>query len=354
MVRDLGKGDKRDWWRLLLPIVWVACTFSFFMVLQLNTRYLRFLTPTQIAIALWMGRGVAVLWHLCPREQRPPLRYVPRFAGVFTALALMVTMANGLDPLYNDPAYQRDDYRGLVAQVESDLRPDDGIIVSAPGVAEIFGYYYTGDAPIYPLPTGDDTLSDIERILAQHPRIFAVYYGTDERDPDNLVQGTMDAQAYEISDEWIDDMRLVRYAAPVTFDDFTQADVTFGDHITLQRYALSETTVQPGDAIQLQLEWVTEAPLDARYKVFVQLLHPDGTLATQRDSEPGAGAQLTTLWQPDDTIIDRHALAIPDELPPGDGYTLIIGLYDANPPNNRLPIGDGDYYELAEIEISAP
>lgn len=350
-VRGLGKRDGRDWWRLLLPIVWVVATFFFFMVMQLNTRYLRFLTPTQIAVALWMGRGVGVLWHLRPREQRPPLRYVPRFAGVFTAVALMITMARGLDPLYNAPAYQRDDYRGLVAQVEHDLRPGDGIIVSAPGVAEIFNYYYTGDAPVYPLPISNDTIGDIDRILSEHPRIFAVYYGTDERDPDNIVEGTLDAQAYEISDQWIDDMRLVRYVAPVALDELDEANVAFGEHITLARYGLSSTEVSPGDALQVQLEWVTDAPLETRYKVFVQLLNPDGTLAAQRDSEPGAGRQLTTLWQPGETVIDRHALAIPDALMPGEGYTLIIGLYDANPPNNRLPVGTGDYYELATIEV---
>lgn len=351
MVRGVGKRDGRDSWRLLLPIVWVVATLIFFLVLKLNTRYLRFLTPTQIAVALWMGRGIAVLWHIRPREQRPPFRYIPRFAGVFTAFAILVTMANGLDPLYNDPAYQRDDYRGLVQQIEDNLRPGDGIIVSAPGLLEIIDYYYEGDAPIYPLPTSDDTVGDIERILAQHERIFAVYYGTRERDPADAVEGTLNAQAYEISDQWIDDMRLVRYVAPVEFGSFTESGEQFGEHITLERYALSSEQVNAGDALQLQLEWSTDATLDTRYKVFIQLLNPDGTLAAQRDSEPGGGDQLTTLWQPDETIIDRHALAIPDDLPTGGGYTLILGLYDANPPNDRLPVGDGDYLVLAEITV---
>ncbi|MCB9460752.1 MAG: glycosyltransferase family 39 protein [Anaerolineaceae bacterium] len=351
MVRGVGKRDGRDTWRLLLPIVWVVATLIFFLVLKLNTRYLRFLTPTQIAIALWMGRGIAVLWHIRPREQRAPMRYIPRFAGVFTAFAIMVTMFNGLDPLYNDPDYRRDDYRGLVQQIEDALRPGDGIIVSAPGVAEIVGYYYHGDAPIYPLPTSDDTVGDIERILAQHSRIFVVYYGTRERDPDGSVEGTLNAQAYQISDQWVDDMRLVRYVAPIELDTFTESGMQFGEHITLERYALSSETVTAGDALQLQLEWTTDTPLEARYKVFVQLLNPDGTLAAQRDSEPGGGDQITTIWQPGETIIDRHALAIPDDLPEGDGYTLILGLYDANPPNDRLLVGENDHLVLAEITV---
>jgi hypothetical protein len=90
--------------------------------------------------------------------------------------------------------------------------------------------------------------------------------------------------------------------------------------------------------------------LDAHYKVFLQLLNADGVLAAQRDSEPGGGQFPTTGWSPDETIIDNHALMIPDDLAPSH-YTLIIGLYNPDDPLARLPVGDGDFLVLGEINV---
>ena len=356
---------QRQGWRMLLPPLWIALSLVFFMVLELGVRYLRFLTPAQIAVALLLGRGVWVLWHIRPRRPTPITRYIPRFAAVFTTCALLATMAAGLPPLYEDPAYQRDDYRGLARQIEERLRPGDGIIVSGPGVAEIFGYYYDGAAPVYPLPQGDAarTRTDIAEIVDQHDRLFAVYYGTNERDPEGSVEGTLNALAYPISDVWVDDMRLVRYAMPAAFTVTRTAQARFGEAITLEEVALSSEGVQAGDALSLRLTWRTNAPLETRYKVFVQLLNPDGTLAAQRDSEPGGGALLTSLWPVDEAIEDNHALLVPDDLPSGEGYQLIIGLYPIDDPFGRLPVSgadasgtdaSGDYLTVAEITVQPP
>lgn len=340
----------RPVWRMLLPLVWLAVLLAGFLVLDLYTRYLRFLTPAQIAVALWMGRGIWNLWHFRTRERSGPLHYVPRAAAAFALGAYLFTLAHGWWPLYYDEAYQRDDYRGLAAEIERELRPDDAIILSGPGLREIFGYYYDGAAPVYPLPIDDDTAAHLERIVADHPRIFAVYYGTRERDPQGSVEGTLSRLAFAVSDEWRDDMRLVRYVAPAHFAPAESLNARFGDSITLLDAALNATEFQPGDALQLRLRWTTDAPLGTRYKVFVQVLNPDGTLAFQRDSEPGAGLELTSEWQPGAVILDQHALLIPD-LPAGEGYTLILGLYDLNDASARLPALDGDYLRLNSLRL---
>src|SRR5690606_36379689 len=138
---------------------------------------------------------------------------------------------------------------------------------------------------------------------------------------------------------------LVRYVTPTTFDLLHESGAQFGDSITLESYALSTDTLSPGDALQVRLDWQTRAPLDVRYKVFVQLLDEAGQLVAQRDSEPGGGLSLTTTWQPGETITDRHALIIPDNLSPAY-YMLIIGLYDINDPQQRLVTGDADHLIL--------
>jgi hypothetical protein len=62
-----------------------------------------------------------------------------------------------------------------------------------------------------------------------------------------------------------------------------------------------------------------------------------GQLIAQRDSEPGGGLNLTTIWQPGEIIVDNHGLLIPADTPPGQ-YTVLLGLYDIADATARLPI----------------
>jgi mannosyltransferase len=352
------KGQPRAWWRMLLPIVWVVLSVGIYSYLGLYTRYLRFLLPAQVGLAVWMGRGVWMLWQIIPRAARNTdnthrtklARNMPKIAAFVAVVAFSYTLAKGIPPLYNDAQYQRDDYRHLAQIIEQEGQPRDAIILSAPGLQEIFGYYYHGNLPIFTLPAGADIAQDTRSVIAEYDRIFTVLYGNAEQDAQGLVTATLNREAYQISSEWIGNIRLVRYASPAQFDDVQPMNVMFGGHITLESATLNTTSIRRNDALLLQLQWVTDAPLDTRYKVFVQLLNADGVLATQRDSEPVGGQAITTIWQPNESVTDNHALVIPADLPTGV-YTLIIGLYDANTPNNRLTVGDSDFLELGEITI---
>lgn len=339
-------------WRILAPVIWVAVSVGAFLALGLYLRYLRFLLPVQIAFAIWIGRGVWVLWTLKTRDRAAALRSVPRLAAVVGTAGLLLNMAQGLPPLYDDPDFQRADYRGIVQEISSQLHEGDAIILNAPNQAEVFNYYYQGAAPVFSLPSSADdteTLAETQQLITNYQRIFAVYWGEAERDPQHIVEATLNNEAFQISDDWHGDVRLVRYATPADFTDYQAVSIAFGTAITLERYALNAQTLHAGEVLQLQLEWQTSTTLDTRYKVFVQLLNPDGTLALQRDSEPGGGLLPTTEWTPGATINDRHALII-SALPPAH-YTLIIGLYDINDPHARLPVEANDFLNLGEITI---
>ncbi|MGB1287036.1 MAG: glycosyltransferase family 39 protein, partial [Aggregatilineales bacterium] len=285
----LPDSKPSAWWRLLLPVVWVLLASGIYLYLGLYTRYLRFLLPVQLAFALWMGRGVWLLWRVKTRDRTAPLKYLPKFAAVVAAVFFMVTQSEGLALLYGDVDYQRDDYRGLAATIDNESSDNDAIILSAPGLQEIFGYYYDGDLPVYPLPVSDDTRADTAKIISEHDRIFAVLYGTAEQDADGLVEGTLNSDAYQISDVWVGDVRLLRYVSPAEFDEFEISGVKFGENIVLEQFAFLPENAVPGDVIQLQHQWSTDEPLETRYKVFVQLLDSNGFLVTQRDSEPAGG-----------------------------------------------------------------
>lgn len=342
-------------WRMLLPIVWVIVSVILYLYLELTTRYLRFLLPTQLAFALWIGRGVWVLWSRQTRGNHVLLRHMPRLAAFVATCALLITLANGLNPLYTHPDFQRDDIRGLSQAITNNIQDGDAVLVSAAGVAEVLRYYYDADNPVYGLPTSPDdaeTAQAIRDIIATHNKIYAVFYGTDEQDPNGIVEATLNNNAYEISEQWFDDMRFAQYVAPATFEDIQAVDVRFGNTITLASVALNTQVIQAGDALQVQLVWQADTTPTVRYKVFLQLLNRDGVLVAQRDSEPAGGLSLTTTWEADTPIIDNHALAIPSDLTDGN-YTLILGLYDINDPSARATVNGDSFYNLANITIES-
>jgi hypothetical protein len=134
----------------------------------------------------------------------------------------------------------------------------------------------------------------------------------------------------------------------------TNISAQFGDSITLQSVHLTATNIQAGDALGITLIWQTDKPITTRYKVFIHLLNSAGQLVTQHDGEPGNNLKLTTTWLPNTPITDPYGLLIPADVLPGD-YTLIVGLYDINNPQNRLLVNqgaDGDHVTLGTIHVT--
>jgi mannosyltransferase len=356
-----GRDSRRlpHGWRVGLPLIWAGIVIgALFVSGAYREANLKFLLPAQVAVALLIGRGG---WWLWERKTATATNNVPtpeitrkitairRVLAVMCLFLVVIGQLNALDALYSDPAYARDDYRAIAAQIMADPRPGDAIILDAPNQVEVFTYYYRGDGSIYELPRGlggddDQTRADVQAVLRDHRRIFVVFWGEAERDPNRVVQATLDAGAYPVASLWYGNVRLAQYAvlgaAPAGPD--VQTNAHFGAHITLTGYALSAETLRPGDVIGVTLFWTTDTPLDMRYKVTVQLLAPGGSLVTQHDAEPGGNRALTTTWRSGQTVIDTHGVIIPPDLPPGD-YTLIVGLYDINAPLNRLPVtADGE------------
>ncbi len=96
------------------------------------------------------------------------------------------------------------------------------------------------------------------------------------------------------------------------------------------------TAVTPGVPLSLTLVWQTESLFPANYAVFLHLTDESGRLAAQQDAYPLQGARPTTSWRPGEVLIDRHTVALPPDLPPGD-YTLWLGLYNPG-TGERLPV----------------
>ncbi len=323
--------------QILLPLLGTAVPLLFMYAAgTTQPAFFKFMLTAIPFFLLWLGRAFDT-----PRpwlEQKwlliiPLLFFVPYLWGT------VVSLSN----LYGSPDFARADYRAIAQRIAAEDYPNAGIILNAPNQWEVFTYYHRDGAPVYPLPKGQPDPAILEpqlaEIAASHDRLYALFWGEDQRDPRRVVQGWLDRNTFKATDEWVGDVRFVVYAVPQTAAGAmeTAVNLPFGDQIILEGYTLHADRLSPSEILQLTLFWQAIAPIDKRYKVFLHLLDQDGRLVAQRDSEPGGGLNPTTAWQLEESIVDNHGLLVPADLQAGS-YTLIMGLYDIANPSARLPL----------------
>jgi hypothetical protein len=75
------------------------------------------------------------------------------------------------------------------------------------------------------------------------------------------------------------------------------------------------------------------------YTVFVHLLDGDGNVVAQADGPPVGGDYPTSLWAPDETIVEERVLDV-ENLSSGV-YELALGMYLLE-TGDRLPATDAE------------
>ncbi len=350
LVVALWRGGRVVWLWLLaaaVPVLfmWLAGTT--------DPPFYKFMVTAVPFLWLWAAQGVLPKPAPAAKNGRFAINLLVLFALTLTATGL----ARSLQNMYTNPAYARADYRGMVQRILAEGHPNAGIILDAPNQWEVFTYYYHDVDRVYPIPRGrpDPEVIDAEltAVTARHERLYAIFWGEAQRDPERLVERWLDDHAFKAVDEWVGDVRFVMYAVLPAFSEEmeTAVSATFGGEVRLVGFTLPQSAYLAGDVVPVTLFWQAERPLTNRYKVFLHLIDTNGQLAAQRDSEPGGGLNLTTLWQPGEIIVDKHGLFLPVDLPPGE-YTLLLGLYDIADPAARLPLAEGsDVWELARIVV---
>ena len=118
-------------------------------------------------------------------------------------------------------------------------------------------------------------------------------------------------------------------------------------------------TAQPGDTINVTLEWESLAKAEESYTIFVHLIDGNNIPYVFLDYTPLGGSAPTHLWipkwLPGQQFIDPYRLTIPPQLPPGT-YFIEVGLYEMV-SGRRLHRSDsagnlnGDRYILGAVEV---
>lgn len=119
----------------------------------------------------------------------------------------------------------------------------------------------------------------------------------------------------------------------------------FGERITLLGYELDAEAIAPGETLALTLYWQALGPVETGYTVFTHLMDAQERIWAQHDGLPADGARPTDRWEVGELVVDRHALTVSPEAPPGL-YQLEVGLYRAD-TGARLLALDGDGQPLA-------
>ncbi len=270
-------GRRAHWLSWLLPLL--AIVVPIVMVLAgglYKESYLKFLVVAAAPFCILMGRGVTgfmealekAAWKKPASAKKPPARPAgnkkatptrsqagksaqpavdqPARDPVGSWLALVwliiavvlvcIPTAQTLADYYFDPAVARDNYRGMVSYIAAVGRPDDAIILNAPGQREVFEYYYDGPLPVYGLPEQrppdeQATIAQLEEIARLHPHLYGLLWATDESDPQHIVEGWLDTHAYKATDTWQGDVRFVTYATQQDSDEWPrqESNISLGE-----------------------------------------------------------------------------------------------------------------------------
>ncbi|MCK4315185.1 MAG: glycosyltransferase family 39 protein, partial [Anaerolineae bacterium] len=184
---------------LLLPIVFI---FAFDLY---KPAWLKFLVVVLPPFYLLLAHGVENLTSLtlyALRDTQHATRNTRCVVRGICYVSLLAAPLPSLHNLYFNPAYARDDYRQIAADVAAALRPGDAVILDAPNQWEVFTYYYP-DQDVYPAPYRPGPAKAeafLTPLIERHRRLFVLYWGDAESDPRRLIETWLAAHTYKASD----------------------------------------------------------------------------------------------------------------------------------------------------------
>lgn len=361
-------GERWIDWGVVVICLWLAIPLAAMYIISLsrpayNPKLLLLATPPFFILA---GRGLSTIHPgIFLHYRHPTVEWRP-FRFFFFAIAVIATVGfiPSLENYYFDPRYARDDYRGIIHSIQANSRAGDGILVDDKGQLDVVRYYARGNHMLFALPRMRPaeplaTAQDVDNMLDQVHRLFAVLYATEQGDPLGIVEARLADHAFKARDEWHGNVRLAVYGvAPSVRPAPQRANARFGDDIALESYRLDVRDASPGDVLTLTLYWRAERVPSGRYKVFVHLLDRMGAVAAQRDGEPVADRRITTTWKPGEDIVDNYGIWIDAPLAAGE-YSVEMGMYRVD-DGSRLAITgsggapEGDRLILGTVRVNSP
>lgn len=114
----------------------------------------------------------------------------------------------------------------------------------------------------------------------------------------------------------------------------------FGNSIVLEGY-----TLKTDSNLGITLFWERAAPVSADYTVFVHVLDSSGKLVAQQDQQPLKGANPTSLWAPQEQVVDPYSFELGS-----DAAQIEVGLYSPE-TGTRLGVVDANGHAIGDHVI---
>ncbi len=258
-------------------------------------------------------------------------------------------------------------------QIYLDENPDQPLRVVAPEMKRLPFFFPLEDIRIDTMPTRLDELEGVTYFIYSipeatgdfstiqpgvNPVLSALALATD--DPNNTTaplrrawwedDGVFKYTVYELHLER-------RFQIPPIIAPTPEGDVTFGGFVRLLGHDIGGSDFWVGRRVIMHLFWqVLEQPM-ADYVMYIHLRDTEGSLVAQWDgpvSWTNDGNYYSTLvWEPGETIVDQRSLLFENsDAALGEGYRLVIGLYDPI-TQQRVPMtingqAAGEGYQLGE------
>ena len=272
-------------------------------------------------------------------------------AAALTLLILVWFYGRGLNNLYTDSQYFRDDYRGIAEDLLEWRKTGDAILLNAPNQIEVFSYYYPESSHVYPMARSRPIVAENEheelvRISAEYDRLAVIFWGENQSDPDSVVERWLNENTYKTGSAWYGDVRVARYSVPdVESMPLVFAGEQYIGGIELLEYGMARDSYRGGDVIQVILVWTAINDLSNDVEddliVFVHLYNEMAAPpVAQHDGYPGGEHHRKIGWSSGTKILDRHGVQLPENIAPGE-YIVAVGLYRAT-DGTRLTLESDD------------
>src|SRR5690606_20427853 len=211
--------------------------------------------------------------------------------------------AYAVRPAYYHGGSARDNYRGVAQYVSAVGDPAvDLVVLDAPGQQEVWRSYDPG-LPVLALPAQRPpdraaTEAALVDATAGQRMSYALFWATDEADPDGVVEAWLDRHAFKAFDTWQGNLRFAAYPMGGDLAVQPMAPVAWENGIILESVSLpaQASALHGGEAALVRLGWSAPQPVDRRHKISVQLLDGRGQVIAQHDGEPAGGSRPSDTW----------------------------------------------------------
>jgi len=327
--------------------------------------------PTAVALARWITPA-----RLAKARWRPVYGSALMLACLPSVINAVYDRNVGWDYLItgvmpDDDARYRSGNAALMNVVDG-LRvwqqdhPAEPLIVAAPGVDRLPFFFPLADIRTTVVPSRLEQIADAHYFVYGSPESRMEY----EAMPflENQVVGALGRQEI-VRRAWGLDDGIFRYDiyeldinarwTPVEPIEAAVDTVMFGDFARYVGFDIGGGEFWQGRRLIAHLYWEVTAPPPQDYSIYIHLRDPAGNMITGWDNpvaRTDLGYYSTLMWEPGEFISDERVLQVPDEIfqsatPPesiyGDGYSIVIGMYDVNTQTrvpifiNGVPAGDG-------------